>query len=120
MDLPAATGLAYLRYAFGQMLALAELLGEPLLNERPTNGGTNPVGALVLHCCAVSEFWLGHVALGRPNLRDRDGEFARTTTPAECRQAVSKALVQAERDLQLLQDGAGTCLTAHAPGFMAV
>lgn len=64
MDLLVATGLGYLRYAFGQMLSLAELLGEPLLNQRPTESGTNAVGALVLHCCAVSEFWLGHVALG--------------------------------------------------------
>jgi len=58
------TGLASLRYAFGQMLALVELLDGGLLHERPTQRGTNPVEALILHCCAVSEFWLGHVALG--------------------------------------------------------
>lgn len=114
MELSAATGLAYLRYPFEQMLGIADLLGEPLLNERPTSSGTNAVGALVLHCCAVTEFWLGHVALGRTSLRDRDGEFARATTPTECRQAVSQALVQAEQDLQLLQAGAGVPHVARA------
>ncbi len=107
MDQATAAGLASLRYAFDRMLALADLLDGPLLDERPTRTGTNPVGALVLHCCAVCEHWLGHVALGRPSSRDRDAEFTRTTTAAECRAAVAQAVAQAEADLQRLQDGAG-------------
>lgn len=89
------------------MLVVAELLEGRLLNERPTQGSTNPVGAPVLHCCAVCEFWLGHVALGRATNRDRAAEFARRTTVAECRTEVAQALARAEADLQRLQEGAG-------------
>lgn len=96
------------------MLALVELLDGPLLNGRPTPRGTNPVGALILHCCAVSEFWLGHVALGRPTNRERDTEFARTTTAAECRTEVAQALARAEADVQALQEGAGQSHPARA------
>ena len=108
MQLEPDTGLAYLRYAFGQMLAVATTLGEPLLNERPTSVGTNPVGALVLHCCTVCEFWLGHVALGRPTTtRDREAEFTRRTTLSECRDAVDIALQQAAQDVHRLAEGEG-------------
>ena len=65
------------------------------------------VGALVLHCCATREFWLRHVALGRATSRDRAAEFERRSTPIECHTAVSRALTQAEHDLQRLQAGAG-------------
>lgn len=108
MQLAPDTGLAYLRYAFGQMLAVATTLGDPLLDQRPTASGTNPVGALVLHCCTVSEFWLGHVALGRQTTpRDREAEFSRRTTLLECREAVGVALQQAEQDLRRLAQGEG-------------
>ena len=107
MNLPATTGMAYLRYAFTQMLQLVDALGDPLLNERPRSSDTNAVGALVLHCCAVCEFWLGHVALGRPTSRDRSAEFARETTRVECHTTVAKALAQTEQDVHRLHDGAG-------------
>jgi uncharacterized damage-inducible protein DinB len=118
MDQTTTTGLASLRYAFGQMLTLAELLDGPLLNKRPTPKNTNPVGTLILHCCAISEFWLGHVALGRATTRDRNAEFTRTTTAAECRTQVAQALTQAEADLQQLQQGAGQphAMRARLPG----
>ena len=112
-DLPSDTGLAYLRHAFGQMLTVVDTLGEPLINQPPTATGTNAVGALVLHCCAVCEFWLGHVALGRPNTRDRAAEFIRRTTLDECRAAVDRALQQAEQDLRGLYGGAGVANDAR-------
>jgi hypothetical protein len=108
MELPPGTGLDYVRHAFRQVLVVVDALGEPLLNERPTRAGTNAVGALVLHCCAVCEFWLGHVALGRPTTRDRASEFARTTTVRECHEAVAATLAQVAADLGRLDKGAGT------------
>ncbi|MFD0481416.1 DinB family protein [Kineococcus sp. GCM10028916] len=107
MDPATTTGLASLKYAFGQMLTLAELLDGQLLNKRPTPKDTNPVGTLILHCCAISEFWLGHVALGRATTRDRNTEFTQTTTAAECRTQVAQALTQAEADLQQLHQSSG-------------
>jgi Protein of unknown function (DUF664) len=107
VELSPGTGIAYLRHAFGQMLSIVDTLGEPLINQRPTSSGTNAVGALVLHCCAVCEYWLGHVALGRPSDRDRASEFSREPTAAECHEGVARTLRRAESDLGRLYDGAG-------------
>lgn len=59
-------------HAFAQMLDLVETLDEDLLNKQPLTEGTNAISALVVHCCAVTEYWLGHVGLGRPS-RGRSG-----------------------------------------------
>jgi uncharacterized damage-inducible protein DinB len=118
VDLEQGTSVAYLRHAFDQVLSLVDQLGPARLNERPAGRGTNSVGALVHHCCAVCEFWLGHVALGRPTSRDRDAEFTRRTTPRECHEAVAAALRQAEEDVARLMAGAGLPHEArsHLPG----
>ncbi len=56
----------------------------------------------------MSEFWLGHVALGRPTTpRDRDSEFSRRTTLSECRDAVDLALQHVEQDMHRLAEGGG-------------
>jgi len=107
VDLPPLLAAQYLRHAFDQVLAVADALGDERLDDRPAGPRTNAVGALVLHCCAVSEFWLGHVALGRPSARDRAAEFARTATAQECHKAVAAALAQAESDLERIQAGEG-------------
>ncbi len=104
MDLSAGLAAAYLRLAFDQVTAVAERLGDELVVARPVEpsaGGpvTNSVAALVVHCCAVTEWWLGHVALGRPSNRDRDAEFRATATVEELRVLVAATLRQAEADL---------------------
>lgn len=107
MDLTPDTAEGYLRHAFSQMLAVADRLGDDLANRRPVGADTNAVAALIVHCCAVSEFWLGHVALGRPSQRDRDGEFSRSATVAELHDLVDDALAAARRDLVALETGLG-------------
>jgi hypothetical protein len=47
----------------------------------------------------VTEFWLGHVGLGRPSDRDRESEFSRTATIAELHAMVGATIDQAARDL---------------------
>ena len=64
MELQPGTIEAYLRLAFTRMVEIADRLGEPLVDQRPLGEHTNAVGALIVHCCGVAEFWLGHVALG--------------------------------------------------------
>lgn len=76
MELMSKTSLALLEHAFDQMLVVAEVLGEPRIHQRPLGPTTNAVGALIVHCCEVTEFWLGHVALRRPSDRDREAEFS--------------------------------------------
>lgn len=89
------------------MLKVADQLGEPLINQQPLGPSTNSVAALIIHCCEVTEFWLGHVALGHPSDRDRDSEFHRAASISELHALVDGALERAVRHLARLEAGAG-------------
>ena len=106
MDLSADTAAGYLRLGFDQLLAVAERLGDDRVSRRPLGPTTNSVAALAVHCCGVTEFWLGHVGLGRPSSRDRDAEFDAIATVAELRALVDRTLAQVEADLAVLASGA--------------
>jgi uncharacterized damage-inducible protein DinB len=108
VELSAVTAEAYIRHAFAQMLAVADRLGEPLINRRPLGPQTNAVAALVIHCCAVAEFWLAHVALGYPSARDRETEFSRAATLAELHALVGDSLERTAGYLRRLEAGEGT------------
>jgi DinB superfamily len=105
MELERGTAELYARHAFTQMLDLADRLGDERANERPHGPKTNAPAALVIHCCAVTEFWIGHVALGRPSHRNREEEFSSTATVAELRAMVDATLVQLGDDLAAIDDG---------------
>jgi uncharacterized damage-inducible protein DinB len=107
VDLTAATAERYVRHAFRQLLDVADRLGEERVNERPHGPGTNSVAALVAHCCGVAEFWLGHVALGEPSDRDRDGEFEAAANLPELHAMVDATLDRAAHHLARLDGGAG-------------
>lgn len=108
MELRLGTIEVYLRHAFGQMLDVADRVGEPLVNQRPHGEDTNAVGALIVHCCAVSEFWLGHVALGEPTERERQSEFSATATLAELHAMVEAAIGRSIELVERLEAGEGT------------
>jgi hypothetical protein len=108
VELSPATATVYLDQAFTQMLRVADRLGDDLVNERPLGPSTNAVAALVIHCCGVSEFWLGHVALGRPTQRAREEEFSRTATVAELHELVARTRRQVVDDLARLDAGEGS------------
>ena len=103
MELAPRTSLSYVRLAFARLLAVAERLGEPLVNERPLGAHTNSVAALITHCCGVCEFWLGHVGLGRPSHRDREREFTATASLADLHDLVEATVVQVSADLDALE-----------------
>lgn len=105
MELSPATAHRYVSHALHQMLAVARRVGDDKVNERPVGEGTNAVAALVIHCCAVTEFWLGHVGCGRPSQRDREGEFSKTATVTELDTMVAATLGQLEHDLAALDAG---------------
>jgi hypothetical protein len=107
LHLDPATAERYLRHAFGQMLDVADRLGDERINLRPHGDETNTVAALVTHCCGVTEFWLGHVALGRPSTRDRSSEFVATATVAELHALVDRTLATSVDDLGRLEAGEG-------------
>ncbi len=115
MNLEPATAELYTRHAFTQMLEVADRLGEPKVNERPLGPRTNAVAALIIHCCEVTEFWLGHVGLGRPSHRDRESEFTRTATLAELHAMVDATVATAREDLDRICRGD---TQADRTGFM--
>ena len=53
----------------------------------------------------MTEFWIGHVALGRPTDRDRESEFSSTATVAELRALVDETLAQVGEDLAAMDEG---------------
>jgi Protein of unknown function (DUF664) len=105
VELERATAELYLRQAFTEMLDVAGRLGDENVNERPLGPATNAVAALIIHCCGVTEFWIGHVALGRPSQRDRETEFSSTASVAELRAKVDATLAQVGEDLAAIDDG---------------
>ncbi len=108
MLLRAAVAHASLARAFARLSEVADRLGDPAVNTRPLGPGTNSVAALIVHCCGVTEFWLGHVALGEPSRRDREAEFSRTAPLAELHDLVGSTLARAARHLARLEAGEGT------------
>jgi uncharacterized damage-inducible protein DinB len=105
VELGRGTAELYMRHAYAQMLEVADRLGDQRVNDRPIGTGTNAVAALVVHCCGVTEFWIGHVALGRPTRRDRDSEFTITATVAELHDLVDRTLAQLSEDLAAIAAG---------------
>jgi uncharacterized damage-inducible protein DinB len=105
MELERGTAELYIRHAYRQMLDVVECLGDDRVNDRPLGPDTNAVAALVVHCCAVTEFWIGHVALGRPTSRDRESEFSTTAALAELHALVESALARVTEDLAAIDAG---------------
>jgi hypothetical protein len=105
MNLDPDLVVAYLDHAFMQMLTVADRLGDERVNERPLGPTTNAVAPLIVHCCGVTEFWLGHVTLGRPSTRDRAREFETTATVAELRALVDATATRARADLAAIGKG---------------
>lgn len=105
MELSTETAFGYLRLGFDQLVAVADRLGDDRVSRRPLGPSTNSVAAISVHLCGVTEFWLGHVGLGRPSSRDRDAELEATATVAELRERIGRTLDQAHEDLAALSSG---------------
>jgi hypothetical protein len=120
VELSPTTASRYVHLAFEQMLAVADRLGDARVNERPISPHTNAVAPLIMHCCGVAEFWLGHVGLGRASHRDRDGEFSRTATVAELHAVVATACQQIDADLETLAAGGSQPAYAEGRAFLSV
>ena len=106
MELTPPVANQYVRLAFDQMLAVAERLGDDLVNERPLGPDTNSVAGIVVHCCGVCEFWLGHVGVGRESHRARDDEFSTNATVADLGDLVAATAAQVEADIVAIEAGA--------------
>lgn len=81
--------VAFIELALDRMMAKASTLG-PLVGDRPNLDGSNSVFSLVVHCVGVADWWLDHVIMGRPSVRDRDAEFDASGSLADLESLVAK------------------------------
>ena len=111
MEIAASTIQIYVQHALTRMAATLDRFDDDSVNRAPHGAGTNSAAALIVHACASSTFWLGHVGLGRPGERDRDAEFSATSTVDELR----ALLVRTGAQLRELIDeaDAGPTITDH-------
>jgi uncharacterized damage-inducible protein DinB len=108
MLLGAGTARVFVDQALDGLLRVVDRLGDDLVNVRPVGPETTTVAALVVHCCGVAEYWLGHVALGDPSERDREAEFAAVASPAALHELVASVRVVVARCLDRLEREGGT------------
>ena len=85
-----------MRHTFGQMLDVADRLGDDRVNDRPLGADTNAVAALVIHCCGVTESGSGTSPSAVPRQRSRI-EISSTATVAELHALVASTLAQVGR-----------------------
>lgn len=96
----------FMEHAITSMVAIAESLGDELVNATPPLDGANSAYAIVTHCIGVTDWWVGLMIAGRPVLRDRDAEFAAAGTVAELGEAASACLERFRTDLAKMDSGA--------------
>jgi uncharacterized damage-inducible protein DinB len=117
VDLGAGTAETYVRWAIAQMHDVVDRLDDDSVNRAPFPR-TNSVAALVVHCCGVGEFWLGHVGLGRASDRDRDSEFVATATRAELHTRLDGAAAGIVADVEALDRGDASPANAAGRQFL--
>lgn len=88
----------FCRRSFAGVQRAIDDLGDDLVNTRPAGVDASSAFGLTTHILGVCEWWIGHILLGRPSERDRNGEFTATGTVAELRQAIDAWLASFEAD----------------------
>ena len=96
----------FVERAFHGMLAIAERLGDELVNVKPDLEGANSAFVIITHCIGVTDWWVGLMIGGRPVVRDRDAEFVAEGTVAELRESVAALLDRFGNDLASIIPGA--------------
>ena len=95
----------FVERAFNGMVAIAEQLGEDLVNVRPDLAGANSAYVIITHCIGLTDWWVGLMIAGRPVVRDRDAEFLAEGTVAQSRDAVAALLDRLRNDLAAMVPG---------------
>lgn len=85
------------------MLAIAEELGDELVNQPPNLVGANSPYVILTHCVGLTHFWIGEVLGGRQVNRDREAEFRARGTVADIRQQVRALQQQLRQDIRPVQ-----------------
>ena len=82
MNLTTTEVEAFIARSFEMMREKARQTGDRVA-DRPDLERANSIYALITHCIAVCDFWIGHVVAGDPTERDRDSEFEATGSLSE-------------------------------------
>lgn len=98
--------LYFARRAFSGMTAALEELGDELANTPPALPGANSPYAIVHHCTAVADYWIGHAIAGRAVERDRPSEFTRTGSVTDLKARIDSLFVRLAADLRGVAPGA--------------
>lgn len=96
--------------SFAGVMSVVDRLGNDLINERPSTGGSSPF-ALVTHILGACEWWVGHMVVGDISTRVRDDEFTASGTIADLEAAVAgwlDLLAQRKPAIALATELAGT------------
>jgi hypothetical protein len=91
--------LYFVDRALDGMSGIVADLGHELANARPTLQGANSPYAILTHCLAVVEHWVGARVIGRPDFRDRPAEFRAMGSLGPLLKRVSKVRAQLAEDL---------------------
>jgi len=111
VEISARTLMVYVNHALASMGAALDRFDDGSVNAAPHGPGTNSAAALIVHACASSTYWLGHVGLGRPGERDRDAEFGVTATVEELRALLARTGEQLTE--LIIEVDAGPAVTDH-------
>lgn len=98
--------LWYVDEALDAMIEIVTDLGDDRANQVPELDGANCAYAVLNHCLGVMEYWGGYVIAGRPDHRDRDGEFRARGDVAGLGQRARAARAQLAADLAGLDPSA--------------
>lgn len=91
---------ASLHKHLGEMLHIAEDLGDDLVNVAPDLDESNSAYALITHCIGVTDWWIGKQIAGRDVVRDRDAEFQAAGTIDTLTAAVADIKSRLGKDLE--------------------
>jgi len=85
-----------------RMLAIAEDLGDDLVNVVPDLPGANSAYQIVFHSCGMLEWWTREAIQGHDVGRDRDAEFTATGDLAALRRRVTEVRGNLITDLEAI------------------
>ncbi len=92
--------LMFIDRALDGMLRIVEELGEERANMRPDLPGANSPYAILTHCVAVCNYWVGTLLGRREVFRDRDEEFRASGTVVELRERVGELKARLLEDIK--------------------
>lgn len=78
MDIQPVEFVPFFNRAFDGMEAIADQLGDDLINVRPALPGANSAYTIIFHCAELTRWWVGVMGGHQTPNRDRDAEFVAT------------------------------------------